>query len=60
MCRVSSDEQTHGYSLDVQFDVLNNHCQRNDIQIVKHYKEDHSAKDFNRPQWKKISWLMLK
>ena len=52
MCRVSSDEQTHGYSLDVQFDALNNHCQRNDIQIVKHYKEDHSAKDFNRPQWK--------
>ena len=24
MCRVSSEEQTQGYSLDVQFDALNN------------------------------------
>ena len=35
MCRVSSDEQTHGYSLDVQFDALNNHCQRNDILLAE-------------------------
>jgi DNA invertase Pin-like site-specific DNA recombinase len=52
MCRVSSEEQTKGYSLDVQFDALNNYCVRNEIRVLKHFKEDHSAKDFNRPQWK--------
>ena len=52
MCRVSSEEQTKGYSLDVQFDALNNYCVRNEIRVLKHFKEDYSAKDFNRPQWK--------
>ena len=52
MCRVSSEEQTKGYSLDVQFDALNNYCVRNEIRVLKHFKEDQSAKDFNRPQWK--------
>ncbi len=54
MCRVSSDEQTKGYSLGVQFDALSSYCQRHDIHVLKHYREDHSAKDFNRPEWKKF------
>ena len=54
MCRVSSDEQAKGYSLDVQFEQLNNYCVRNDLNIVKIYREDHSAKNFNRPEFNKF------
>lgn len=49
MARVSSDEQAKGYSLDVQLDSLTKYCERNNILIVKVFKEDHSAKSFNRP-----------
>ena len=52
MSRVSSDDQARGYSLDVQFEQLTKHCQRHDIEILKHYREDHSAKNFNRPEFK--------
>ncbi len=52
MSRVSSDDQTRGYSLDVQFEQLTKHCQCQDIEILKHFREDHSAKNFNRPQFK--------
>ncbi len=52
MARVSSDEQAKGYSLDVQIDSLTNHCQRNDIAIVHSFKEDFSAKTFDRPAFK--------
>lgn len=51
MCRVSSDEQAKGYSLDVQFEQLTNYCNLNDVEISKHFKEDHSAKNFNRPEF---------
>jgi site-specific DNA recombinase len=54
MCRVSSEEQAKGYSLDVQFEQLTKHCQRNNIEVVKHYREDHSAKNFNRPEFHKF------
>jgi DNA invertase Pin-like site-specific DNA recombinase len=49
---VSSDEQAKGYSLDVQFESLTKYCLLNDIEVVKHYREDYSAKDFNRPEFK--------
>jgi len=52
MSRVSSDDQVRGYSLDVQYEQLTKHCQRHDIEIMKHYREDHSAKNFNRPEFK--------
>lgn len=54
MCRVSSDEQAKGYSLSVQLEQLTNYCKRNDIEVVKYYREDHSAKDFNRPEFQKF------
>ena len=54
MCRVSSDEQAKGYSLDVQFESLTRHCAREGVEIIKHYKEDHSAKNFSRPEFKKF------
>ena len=51
MCRVSSDEQAKGYSLDIQFESLTNYCNRNNYTVQKHYREDYSAKDFNRPEF---------
>ena len=54
MSRVSSDEQAKGYSLDVQFEQLTKYCERNDIEVVKHYREDHSAMNFNRPEFQKF------
>ncbi|GGI57012.1 hypothetical protein GCM10011444_13210 [Winogradskyella haliclonae] len=54
MSRVSSDDQVRGYSLDVQFEQLTKYCQRHDVEILKHYREDHSAKNFNRPEFQKF------
>ena len=54
MSRVSSDEQAKGYSLDVQLNKLTKHSKKNNICVVKHFKEDHSAKDFNRPEFQKF------
>ena len=39
MSRVSSDEQAKGYSLDVQLNQLTNHCKKNNICVVKHFKK---------------------
>jgi len=54
MARVSSDEQAKGYSLDVQEENLKQHCDNKNIEIIKVYREDHSAKTFNRPEFKKL------
>ena len=49
MARVSSDEQAKGYSLDMQMNDLITFCEKNSIIVVKSFREDHSAKTFNRP-----------
>jgi DNA invertase Pin-like site-specific DNA recombinase len=49
MSRVSSDDQVRGYSLDAQSEALEKYCVRNDIEIVYLFREDHSAKNFDRP-----------
>src|ERR1700740_566026 len=54
MARVSGEEQARGYSLDVQVDNLTKYCERNAIHIVYIFKEDHSAKSFDRPDFKKF------
>ena len=54
MSRVSSEEQAKGFSLSVQSDALRKYCERNDIEVVYDFTEDHSAKDFNRPAFKKF------
>lgn len=54
MARVSSDEQAKGYSLDVQSEALEKYCQRNGIEIVYTFREDHSAKNFDRPAFKEF------
>ncbi len=60
MCRVSSDEQAKGYSLDVQLEQLIRYCNRNNISIVKQYREDHSAKNFNRPEFQNFLQFVKK
>ncbi len=58
MSRVSSDEQTKGYSLDVQSDSLRKCCERNGIEIAYEFSEHCSAKDFDRPSFNEfLSYL---
>ncbi len=50
--RVSTDEQAEkGHSIKQQEESLTAYCKRMGYNIVGIYKEDHSAKNFNRPQW---------
>lgn len=51
--RVSTDEQADkGYSQRSQEELLRKYCDINGISIRKVIFEDHSAKTFNRPEWK--------
>ncbi|WP_449399199.1 recombinase family protein [Chryseobacterium wanjuense] len=53
--RVSTDEQKRkGYSLPEQEDRLLKYCKYNNIEVKGIYREDFSAKNFNRPEWKKL------
>ena len=59
--RVSTDEQADkGYSQRNQEEVLRKYCDINEIAIREVIYEDHSAKSFNRPQWKKLLLLLKK
>ena len=54
-CRVSSDEQAYGSSLDVQEERIRNYCEAKGYNIIKVYKEDESAKTFEkRPEMMRI------
>jgi site-specific DNA recombinase len=53
--RVSTDEQKDkGYSQRNQQEQLSKYCTISNIQIGRIIFEDHSAKNFNRPEWKKL------
>ncbi len=53
--RVSTDEQADkGFSLSHQKAVLELHCNLKGHTILKHFQEDYSAKNFDRPEWKKL------
>jgi site-specific DNA recombinase len=57
--RVSTDEQAQqGYSLEYQEEIIARYCIHKGYNIIKKYREDYSAKDFNRPEWKKIKTLI--
>ena len=60
MARVSSDEQAKGYSLDIQVEKLLAHCQKENVSVINIYKEDCSAKNFNRPEFKKMLQYLIK
>lgn len=55
-CRVSTDEQTEGCSLDMQERYLRAYCDNHNYNIVGDYKEDYSAKhhDLRRPRLKQL------
>ena len=55
-CRVSSDEQAEGCSLNEQERQLRSFCTNNGYNVIDVYKEDFSARkyDLNRPEMKKI------
>ena len=53
--RVSTDEQAdRGYSLRDQKDRLEKYCAIKGIRVINHFEEDHSAKTFKRPEFKKL------
>jgi site-specific DNA recombinase len=52
--RVSTDEQANGNSLAYQDERLRKYCELNNIEVVALYSEDHSAKTFERPSFKKL------
>jgi len=52
--RVSTDEQKKGYSPRSQEQVLRQYCEIRNIAVRNVIHEDHSAKTFNRPEWKKL------
>lgn len=54
--RVSTDDQAdYGFSLSNQKNVLETYCNGAKIEIIKHFREDYSAKDFNRPEFNKLT-----
>lgn len=53
--RVSShDQKVKGYSLPEQELTFRRYCEKNGWEIIAHYQDDHSAKDFNRPAFQKL------
>ena len=53
--RVSTSEQAdNGFSLAHQKAVLELYCQQKGFSVLSYFEEDYSAKDFDRPQWKKL------
>lgn len=53
--RVSTDEQADkGYSQRDQEERLRRFCSQNNFTVGNVIYEDHSAKSFNRPEWKKL------
>lgn len=53
--RVSTDEQADkGYSLRDQEIKLLAYCKNNDLNVIQIFREDHSAKTFKRPEFKKL------
>ncbi len=59
--RVSTDEQADkGYSQRHQEDILKKYCLMKDFNVVGVFKEDHSAKTFERPQFNKIQEVLKK
>lgn len=59
--RVSTDEQADkGYSLKHQEERLRSYCQFQHIEVVGLYKDDHSAKTFERPAFQQMLAFLKK
>lgn len=56
--RISKEDQSN-YSIEGQERVIKEYAQKNNIFIKDIYTDDgYSAKDFNRPAWKKLEAVM--
>lgn len=55
-CRVSTDEQSEGCSLEIQERFLRAYCNNRGDDVIGIYREDYSAKghELNRPEFKKM------
>ena len=54
--RVSTtDQKVFGNSLNAQQGSLRDFCEKNSMSIVNEFQEDYSAKNFNRPEWKRLN-----
>ncbi|HXB40690.1 MAG TPA: recombinase family protein [Bacteroidia bacterium] len=59
--RVSTDEQADkGYSLQHQEEQLRKYCTLQNINVIGLFKDDHSAKTFNRPEFNKFLEFLKK
>jgi site-specific DNA recombinase len=59
--RVSTEEQSEkGYSLVHQEERLRNYCKQQNIEVAGFYKEDHSAKTFDRPAFTQLLTFLKK
>ncbi len=59
--RVSTDEQAEkGFSLRHQKQILTTYCEINKHTIAKHFEDDYSAKNFNRPEWNNLMDYAIK
>ena len=59
--RVSTDEQAdRGYSLKHQEERLRNYCSMQGYEVVGFYREDHSAKTFERPEFNRLLEFLKK
>ncbi len=59
--RVSTDEQADkGYSQRNQEEMLRKYCINQSIEVRNIIYEDHSAKTFNRPEWKNLVLTLKK
>jgi hypothetical protein len=53
--RVSTEDQKeNGFSLQDQERRIRKYCTDQGLDIIAHYQDDYSAKDFNRPQFQKM------
>jgi site-specific DNA recombinase len=57
--RVSTDEQANqGYSIEYQEETITRYCIHKGYNIVEKFREDFTGMHFNRPEWKKIKFLI--
>ena len=58
--RVSTEEQTHGYSLQTQKQILADYATGHDLVIVHAFEESHSAYHPGRPEYKAMLAFLRK
>lgn len=57
-CRVSSRDQTEGYSLPAQLELLRDYAKKNSIHIAREFVEAESAKETGRPKFNEMMALL--